>query len=304
MKSSSITSFILYFFFAFPIYGDADENRYDSNPDTGYFGRMDKILFDANATDTTIATDMIIRDIFGLMDMKSEIKVFDRRDLLIKNLSENRIDAVFVNIIDFIELEHLINPDFLYTLIYGQTAEQKVYLLTRKSDDITDVSHLKGNSISIPKGHYLGMRFLEVLLMKEGLPTIDNHFSQTLETIDTNTAIINLFFGKSDCALVSDIAFELASELNPQIKNTLTVTATSEPMVPQIIAINKNVPAKLTKKVDNYLVKSHKNIRIKHLLSLFRAKRFVKLNKESIYQTRTLLDEYNKLSNLTSSNHQ
>ncbi|MCU7808724.1 MAG: hypothetical protein KZQ73_12770, partial [Candidatus Thiodiazotropha sp. (ex Semelilucina semeliformis)] len=90
----------------------------------------------------------------------------------------------------------------------------------------------------------------------------------------------------------------------PQLKNTLAVTTTSKPMIPQVIAINKNVPAKFTNKVDNFLVKSHKNIRIKHLLSLFRAKRFVKLDLETIYQTRALLDEYNKLSNSSSSNNQ
>ncbi|MCU7796897.1 MAG: phosphate/phosphite/phosphonate ABC transporter substrate-binding protein, partial [Candidatus Thiodiazotropha sp. (ex Myrtea spinifera)] len=210
MQLFIFSSFIFVFFLVFPINGDADGDRYNSNPDTGYFGRMDKVLFDANATDTTIATDMIIRNVFGLMDMKSEIKVFENRDSLVKGLSENRLDAVFVNTIDFIELEHLINPDFLYTLIYGQTAEQKVYLLTRKSDNIIDISHLRGKSISIPKGHYLGMRFLEVLLLKQGLPATDKYFSHTQETIDTNTAIVNLFFGKSDCALVSDIAFDLA----------------------------------------------------------------------------------------------
>ncbi|MCU7864075.1 MAG: hypothetical protein KZQ92_08875, partial [Candidatus Thiodiazotropha sp. (ex Lucinoma borealis)] len=47
------------------------------------------------------------------------------------------------------------------------------------------------------------------------------------------------------------------------------------------------------------LVKSHENKRIKYLLSLFRAKKFVKLEQDQLLETRRLLDEYNILLNRT-----
>ncbi|MEW8050205.1 MAG: PhnD/SsuA/transferrin family substrate-binding protein [Candidatus Thiodiazotropha sp.] len=269
--------------------------RYTGNPGIGYFGRMSKILFDANVTDTTIATDMIIRKVFGMMDMNSEIKIYEDRSKLIHDLSENRIDAVFTNIIDHFALEHLIDTDYIYTLIYGSSVQQKVYLLTRKKDYINDLKDLQGKIISIPNGHYLGKLFLDVELRKQGFSGPEDFFSNIEQTIDTNTAVVDLFFGKTDCALVSDIAFELAAELNKQIPQDLEVLIASKYMVPQIIAINKNVPHSIFQKVDDFLAMAHENPRIKHLLALFRAKKFVKVKQEQLIESRRLLDEYEAL---------
>ncbi|MEW8505426.1 MAG: PhnD/SsuA/transferrin family substrate-binding protein [Candidatus Thiodiazotropha sp.] len=272
--------------------------RYKDNPSIGYFGRMSKILFDANVTDTTIATDMIIRNVFGMMDMKSEIKIYDDRNNLISDLYENRVDAVFTNVIDHFELEHLIDPEHIYTLIYGSSAEQKIYLLTRKKDNIRNLRDLQEKTISIPNGHYLGRLFLDVELRKSRLPGLESFFSGIESTIDTNTAVVNLFFGKNDCALVSDIAFELAVELNNQIFQDLEVLIASKNMVPQIIAINKNVPDSIYQRVDDFLVRAHENRRIKHLLTLFRAKKFIKLEQSQLNESRRLVDEYKTLTRL------
>lgn len=277
--------------------------RYKDDPEIGYFGRMSKILFDANVTDTTIATDMIIRNVFGMMDMKSEIKIYEDRNRLIRDLSENRIDAVFTNVIDHFALEHLINSDYIYTLVYGLNPQQKVYLLTRKSQRIVKLEDLRGKKISIPNGHYLGRLFLDVELRKSGLPGVDRFFSGIEQTMDTNSAIVNLFFGNTDCALVSDIAFELATELNDQISHELEILIASKYMVPQIIAINKNVPQSIFKKVDDFLVRAHENRRIKHLLSLFRARKFVKLEKGQLSESRRLFDEYQTLQKQARTNN-
>ncbi|MCU7843041.1 MAG: PhnD/SsuA/transferrin family substrate-binding protein [Candidatus Thiodiazotropha sp. (ex Monitilora ramsayi)] len=270
-------------------------DRYKESPEIGYFGRMSKVLFDANVTDTTIATDMIIRNVFGLMDMQSNIVVYDQKNKLIEDLSKNRLDAVFINSIDFLDMQHLVDMDHLYSLIYGKSAEQSVFLLVRNNDNINAISELRDKSLSIPKGHFLGKKFLEVVLMENSLPITESFFSSVNETLDTNTAIVDLYFNKTDAALVSDIAFELAAELNPQIGKSLSPIVKSEKLVPQIIAINKNVPDSILKKVDAFLVKSHKNKRIKHLLSMFRAKKFVKLNHIHINSNQKLINRHSQL---------
>ena len=270
-------------------------DRYKENPEIGYFGRMSKVLFDANVTDTTIATDMIIRNVFGLMDMRSNIVVYDKKNKLIEDLSKNRLDAVFINSIDFLDMQHLVDMDHLYSLIYGKSTEQSIFLLVRNSDNINAINELRDKSLSIPKGHFLGRKFLEVVLMENSLPITESFFSSVIETPDTNTAIVDLYFSKTDAALVSDIAFELAAELNPQISKSLSPIVKSEKLVPQIIAINKNVPDSILKKVDAFLIKSHENKRIKHLLSMFRAKKFVKLNQTHINTNQRLINRHSQL---------
>ena len=256
---------------------------------------MSKVLFDANVTDTTIATDMIIREVFGTMGMKSEIVVYEDKSELTNDLANNRIDAIFINTIDFLDMQHLIDMERLYTVIYGDRAEQTVLLLVRKSDNLDMISGLQGKSISIPAGHFLGRTYLEVLLMENDYPPIEQYFSNVHETIDTNSAIVDLFFNKTDAALVSDIAFELAAELNPRIRTTLKPLAESREMVPQIIGLNKNISEQNKTRIDEIMSKTHENKRIKHLLSLFRANKFIKLNQSDISSTKQLIDRYNSL---------
>ena len=280
---------------SFVAQADKLPDRYTQMPENGYFGRMSKVLFDANVTDTTIATDMIIREVFGTMGMKSEIVVYEDKSELTNDLANNRIDAIFINTIDFLDMQHLIDMERLYTVIYGDRAEQTVLLLVRKSDNLDMISGLQGKSISIPAGHFLGRTYLEVLLMENDYPPIEQYFSNVHETIDTNSAIVDLFFNKTDAALVSDIAFELAAELNPRIRTTLKPLAESREMVPQIIGLNKNISEQNKTRIDEIMSKTHENKRIKHLLSLFRANKFIKLNQSDISSTKQLIDRYNSL---------
>lgn len=270
-------------------------DRYTQMPENGYFGRMSKVLFDANVIDTTIATDMIIREVFGLLGMKSEIVVYEDRNKLTSDLANNRVDAVFINTIDIHDMQYLIDMNRLYTLVYGEQAEQTVLLLVRNSDNLDGISGLRGKSISIPAGHYLGRTYLDVLLMESDYPPIDQYFSNVHETIDTNSAIVDLFFNKTDSALVSDVAFELASELNPRIRTNLKPLAESQNMIPQIIGLNNNISEKNKARIDGIMGKSHQSKRIKYLLSLFRANKFMKVNQSDIRSTQQLIDRYNQL---------
>jgi ABC-type phosphate/phosphonate transport system substrate-binding protein len=281
---------------------DPIPDRYNSAfPKIGYFGRMEKVLYSSNATDTTIATNMIIDKIFGLMGMESDVKFYEDANNLKNDLSKNLVDGVFVNIFDYFAMEHLINPDYIYALTLGPEIFEKTLLITHKNLQISKLEDLSGRSITIPSGHHLGKKYLDLELMKRGLSKSEHFFSTTREVVDINSAIIDLFFGKTDCALVTDIAFKLASELNKQIPKSLDVLLTSNQMIPQIIALNKNISKITVEKVDHNIVNAHKSQHVKHLLSLFRAKKIIKLKKNQLDENRRLLVKYQTLDNNRSS---
>ncbi|MES9990979.1 MAG: PhnD/SsuA/transferrin family substrate-binding protein [Candidatus Thiodiazotropha sp.] len=278
-------------------------DRYQGEiPNIGYFGRMEKILISANVTDTTIATNMIIKKIFGLMDMEADINLYKDVEALKTDVSENHIDAVFVNIFDYFAMENLLSPDYIYALSLRPDKFEKTLLLTRKEYGITSLNQLKGLSISIPSGHLLGRYYLDLELMKRNLPKTEKYFSHINETDDINSAIIDLFFGKSDCALVTDIALDNAGQLNEQVSKKLDILLTSGEMVPQVIALNKNISTSILKDVEHHIVKAHEVPQIKKLLTLFRAEKIVKLYKDQLQESRRLLIEYSSLNEVQAYN--
>ncbi|MES9971567.1 MAG: PhnD/SsuA/transferrin family substrate-binding protein [Candidatus Thiodiazotropha sp.] len=279
------------------------ERYQDDLPDVGYFGRMDKVLYASDATDTTIATNMLIKQIFSQIGMQAVIKTYKDGETLRNDLSGNRIDAVFVNIFDYFRMEHLVNTDYLYSLTIGPNPYQKTLLITQKKDRIRKIEDLQGKSISIPRGHFLGNYYLDVELLKRGLPDSTKFFSNIEETVDINSAVIDLFFGKTDCALVTEFTFKLAAEMNSQINNNLEILLASKEMVPQIIALNKNISPPVFQRVDSHLIKIHKNPRVRKLLTLFRASNIVKLNLDNIKESRRLFSEYHATAKKAELNH-
>jgi hypothetical protein len=272
-------------------------DRYQGEiPKIGYFGRMEHVLYSSDVTDTTIATNMLIKKIFGLMNMKAEIKLYENLETLKLDLSKNLIDATFVNIFDFFAMEHLVNPDYIYALILSPGGFEKTLLITRKKQQIAKLEDLQDLSISIPRGYLVGKYYLDLELMKRNLPKSEHYFSHINEVADINSAVIDLFFGKTDCALVTDIAFELASEMNKQISIDLEILLESTEMVPQVLALNKNISPDIFKQIDNYIINAHEIQRIKTLLSLFRGQKFVRLKKSQIQSSRKLLHEYQAMN--------
>jgi ABC-type phosphate/phosphonate transport system substrate-binding protein len=260
--------------------------------DVGHFGRMEKVLYSGDASDTTIATNMVIKKISDLIGIKSEIKLYVDIEQLKLDISENRLDAVFVNIFDYFAMEHLVNQGFLYAITFGHDGFEKTLLVTREKQNISKLEDLQGLSITIPSGHLLGAIYLDSELIKRGLPKKEQFFAQINEAEDLNSALIDLFFGKIDSALVTDISLRTAAELNKQISTELEILLASKEIIPQIIAFNKNTPTKVLQQYDRIIVNAHENPHIKYLLSLFRAKRIVRLNKNQIQESRRLIAKY------------
>jgi ABC-type phosphate/phosphonate transport system substrate-binding protein len=202
-------------------------------------------------------------------------------------------------------MEHLINPDYVYALTLGPGIFEKILLVTRKDLKISKLEDLQGRSITIPSGHILGKKYLDLELMTRGLPTSKQFFSTIREVDDVNSSLIDLFFGKTDCALVTDVAFKLASELNTQIPRNLEMLLSSKEIIPQIIALNKNISIPAIQKVDHNIIRAHQNQHVKNLLSLFRTSRIVKLKQNQLDESRRLIIKYQtiKQSNTTSSNN-
>ncbi|MEW8237717.1 MAG: hypothetical protein AB2727_05935, partial [Candidatus Thiodiazotropha taylori] len=112
-----------------------------------------------------------------------------------------------------------------------------------------------------------------------------------------NDAIINLFFNKVDSALVTDVAFELAQELNPQIRHAIVPVIVSEPMIQVVIGINKRVPLTFKTRIGQMAGNLDQYPRTLHLLSLFKSNRVVNISASELDKVREIVMKYESLLN-------
>ncbi|PVV22785.1 MAG: hypothetical protein B6D78_04350 [gamma proteobacterium symbiont of Ctena orbiculata] len=289
-KGRLLIGLCLTFFF---IHGSYANDPYDR--DTAIIGIMSRLMFSTNRIDTRIATEMIFLDFMKNIGKKGMfIDVKSPQDA-IQDMRQHQLDAVLTNTLDYLEIDHMINPSYRYSVVIGPNKLQNIILLTRRSDKIQNLSQLRQKRLIHPTGFNLGLLFLDVALMKQGLPVAERFFSTSNTVTDINTAIIDLFFNKADAALVTDASFNLASELNTQISHQLEVLIASEPMVPMVIGVNKSVPSDFTRQVDQMMVRLDEYPKTIHLLSLFKAKGMTKITDQDLHSARVLKQEFEEL---------
>ncbi|MEW8026411.1 MAG: PhnD/SsuA/transferrin family substrate-binding protein [Candidatus Thiodiazotropha sp.] len=286
----TVIGLILALFFG---HGICSADPYDR--DTAYIGIMSRLMFSADRIDTRIATELVFTDFMKNIGKKGEFFDFDSPNDVIKEMRQHRLDAVLTDTLDYLDIDHMVNQNHRYTVVFGSSKLQKIILLTRRSDKISNLQQLRQKRLIYPSGIHLGLLFLDVALMKEELPIAKRFFSTSTPVVDVNTAIIDLFFNKADVALVTDFSFRTASELNTQISHQLEILITSQPIVPMVIGINKFVPQEFTDKVSEMAARLDDFPKTIHLLSLFKGKGISKISDQELHSARVLKAEYEKL---------
>lgn len=273
--------------------------QYDSNSpyqrDTAYVGIMSRLLFSAHRTDTSIATEMAFLDFMDNIGKKGEFKNYSSSEHVLHDMKNHRLDAVLTNPLDYIDLEYQINPTQQYSLTFGDQLEQQIHLLVRKNLKIKQLNQLANKRLAFPAGNQLGKLYLDLILLRNNLAPSEDFFSDVQSGQDLNTAIINLFFKKVDAALVTDVSYNLAVELNPQLSQEIEIFSSSSPMIPLVIGINRSVPSEFIQKVGQMVDNLDNYPRTLHLLSLFKANRIVRINRQHLEPIRALKAEHEKL---------
>ena len=116
---------------------------------------------------------------------------------------------------------------------------------------------------------------------------------------NTSKAILQTFFGKSDAALVTKNAFDIACELNPQISQKLKVLYQSQPFIQFLfVFMDYGKEQNHKKAIENWekaIMELHKTPGGKQVLTVFKSTRMLKLPFSILEPTIDFVLEYRKM---------
>jgi len=176
------------------------------------------------------------------------------------------------------EYRRLARPDF-GTILLGQrggVAKEELLLLVKKGR-FSSLADLGQRSLTVLEGvsHHMALAWLAVSLREAGLPDTQTHFGAVTSVAKPARAVLPVFFGQQDVALVDRAAFDLMVELNPQIGRDVVALATSPPMIHSVILFDKRFATASREATLDALLALHTTPRGQQLLSLFRLERLV-----------------------------
>lgn len=263
-------------------------------------GFSSKLFFDVDINDaraaTKVWTGMLVRKV-GSFD-SSETTIFPDLSSVEKSLKEKGVDIVVLFSHELIEIRNKVHLEPVYAADYGSNFYHDELLLVRADSGLSNLGDLKGKRLVIELGQKgtLPMLWLETLLLKEGVQSIQTYFSTIREAARATQAILPVFFGQADACVVGRFNFETMVELNPQVGKMLKVIARSPGFLTGVVCMRKDFYDKYKDNLDTALKAFYTEPQGKQIMTLFRIKKLVPYKPEYLETAEALLREHRDLT--------
>ena len=198
-------------------------------------GCSEATLAGANLNDARAAFKIWGEEIRRSLDMShSEMlpQVFVPSQQMIQMIRAGDIDCFAITVVEYSKVADLVDPSMMAVEAYAEGGIEYI-LLVHESSPYKKIEDLRGAKVGIHhhRDTVLLEPWLAILLATAGLPSPEQCFGAVESHEDLTQVILPLFFKRIQVAGVSRRAFEMATELNPQLGRDLRVIATSPKVV-------------------------------------------------------------------------
>lgn len=239
----------------------------------------------------------VFNELLSSSDVTCDFQSFDSSEELAAAISKNQVNAFFGSPIEFLRSEPFLLSSPIASGVYGNQLKYKILLLVRKDSGIKALEQLQGKKLSTQKWVARDMEglYLETLLLEHKLPTVKRFFSQIQNNETTNSALVDLFFKKVDAALVNESQYEVAAELNPQLRAQTQILEASEPYIIFVTAFTKSMPEQKITDIKNSLFSVEKTSAGRNVLRLMKAQGFQEISVTELDNVRALITKNQRL---------
>jgi phosphonate transport system substrate-binding protein len=215
-----------------------------------------------------------------------------RRRVLAGSVGVLALDAV-----EYFELADLTAVEPVFCAMKGEGSVPPRYLvLVGANSGISSLEGLRGKTtiIHANTGANLGQVWLDAMLYDARLGRPE-HFFRSVETVPkASSAILPVFFGKADAAIVDEGSFDVAREMNPQVGAKLRVLSASPPLVEGLFCICRKQIAFLEEFLES-VRDLHLDTQGKQILMVFGFSRLAPVDKPALEPVRELWRKHNLL---------
>ena len=249
--------------------------------------------------DAKAVLEMNSREIARLMNLGGSYEVIFYPDAasMVTAVRNGGLDLVALPSIEFMRIRKMsiLIPAFVNDESNGRGI--KYVLIARKESGIQTFSDLKGKSLLMLSlsGYEPSHLWLEVLLMKEGKVGRDRFFSHVRESAKQSSAIMDVFFGKADAAIVPIKGFEVSQQLNPQLGKELSVLMESPHLINEVVCMTSTSSESFRNNLFETMIRFGASKPGKQLYSLFQTSGIIPFKEFYMEELESLSNEQKRL---------
>jgi hypothetical protein len=262
------------------------------------FGFLSEGTLLASFKDARVALKVWLEDVALNYNGELHIEFYDTSSALYKALKNNELDMVVLDLPFFFKHKDDIvkNTHNFWSLRMTDVKYPQYYLIGKKSLNAKSFKNTKGKTIAYKEGD-LGA---SVWLDKNSLLSNQSSSTKALKNIllkkKESTAILNVFFNKSDYAIVRKETWDVISELNPSIKNKVEIIVKSKKIhIPFIGVFRKGTTGMSVESFFKLSADLKKLEGSSQIIELLKFNSLFKINDNSLKDLDTYYSEYFKL---------
>jgi ABC-type phosphate/phosphonate transport system substrate-binding protein len=221
--------------------------------------------------------------------------LYDSFEVLRADFAQGGVDAASLTTEEIMLLG--LRPEFIYIPVKDQGFEVRYVLVARRDGAVTDLTGLVTQRLAFfdDSATILAMLWLETLLAEVAGQPIERPLMNLVEVDSLSKAILQVFFRQAQTALVTLEAFELACELNPQLRRELMVLHESQPFVTTFFVFNPDWRGAARERLEEAIVSLHKTPGGQQVLTVFQSSRLARQPASALDATRRFLEDYRRL---------
>ncbi len=187
-----------------------------------------------------------------------------------------------------------VRPDYVYIPKQDHGVHVRYVLLVRRDGSVADLADLKGHELVVSDHQQMIFAgfWLESLLADVDGNRAGRRPMDQAKVATPSKAILRVFFQQALAALVTLEAFELACELNPQLRDELKVVRESPPLVTSFFLFRPDWHGVVRERLEEAVVNLHATPGGQQVLTVFQSSRMEKQPGSVLDSTRRFLERY------------
>ncbi len=204
------------------------------------------------------------------LDVEVAVQFFEDQESIPQALAAGEIHALTLSAEEMFRNRQ--QPDQVLLQVRNGSWSTRYSVLVRQESGISALSELKAGTVAVHRraGSGMGEIWLRHELRKSALELPVSRFSPQP---NANKAVLRVYFKQDAACLVEAGVFEIACELNPQLRKGLRVLTTSPDFVPQAFFYLPSFRGALRDAVDEAIQALHGTVAGRQVMQVFQGER-------------------------------
>jgi phosphonate transport system substrate-binding protein len=230
----------------------------------------------------------------------TDVQLFDNVAACEAEIKNGGINVAILDTWDYLgmDIQSVMEPIFVH--LQQGSVFKNYLLLTHRGSGLASLADLRGKDLMVleGKGGNLSRAWLDRLLLTEHLGSKETFFRRLEPAAKPAAAVLPVFFSAKPACLVDHAAFQIMSELNPQVGSNLVAIAVSEPFLETVTCISRSgwVSDRERQDLIQAIADLHLEPNGRQILELFKLDQMVPFKNEYLNTARKLRSPFETLS--------